>query len=400
MSPKFTLQRGCGAVSVDTLLLASAALALGVGLGFALARLVPAARAPERVRGVGHAAAPAAHAGPLITPASGTAPTPARVTDPQEIARKMLADGYPREVVLRAVMTAIQLRNRDERRRITGIDTWERWQSVGGKRLSPEAQLELQALQKREEAELARLTGADVLVQQLRGEAEQKRLGALPTEKIAAVLKLEAEHRAFQQKASEPLADGALRLSGQTREVLEREFIEDLKLVLNPAELADYLRYNTDAVHRLQRELVSVNVDKATYEQLADAVLALAARTDPAPETPASRIAQRAELHAAYRQILGDDKFLQMAPDIDRVSASIDKPFAAAGLNFRERAELFATTSRSFAELASLPRAQQPARAAAMLHELVSSPRLSADLRRQIEASVLAQQLARIAGGG
>lgn len=324
-------------------------------------------------------------------------PTPWR---PEEMVAFLRAHRFPEEIVVRAVMTAIQLRNREERRRITGVDTWGRWQLIGGKRSSPEVTLALQELQQREEAELARLTGVESLAEQTRQAARLARFGDLTRDKIDAVVRLEADYARFRQMASEAGTNGGTRTSANVRNSLEEEFVRDLAEILSASEVQDYIRYNSDAAHRLQGQLAGVDVTSAVYEKLADASLAHAASSATARSDPARLAELQAQLQDDYHRILGDDDFLRLAPELDRVAASIDRCYAQAGLTFSERTDLFRSTSRSIASLRLLPLARQPAEAAALLNRLKSSPRLTPAQAQELESTTLFRQLRRIAEGG
>jgi hypothetical protein len=215
-----------------------------------------------------------------------------------ELKAKLLAEGYPKPVVSTIIATLM-----DEK--------------YGPK---PNAEQKKQA-----EAEMRTLTDLHQFMDEARARNDALRYGDLPSQTIEAIKNLEKEHG---RERGRPPTD--------------RKFATALQSILTPAQIEEYMRYNSLLAQQVQRTLDSIDVDEATYLQLLDAATAREGTITP-DVNPAELMARDRALFAveSYRRILGDEQFLKLAARFDSGVASADAIYQTVGLSAALRAELF-----------------------------------------------------------
>jgi len=285
----------------------------------------------------------------------GRTPAPG---DPRAVAERMFRDGYPDDVVASVLGELIDewlgQKELDKAAR-EGDATARRLRKIGAGDGPLQKYMQDLLPQWREERE------------RTKAHERQLRFGAMPLEKILEVERLEQEFfpagRDSRQFANfQPSVENEAKLH------------EALGRVLTPAELKDYIRFNSTVARNLQRQISSIQIDEATYDRL----LAVATAREGEPR----RFAPLGDYHG----ILTDEQFVQLIPRAGGFTDGADGIYQAAGLTDAQRA-------RFFVQVETLGRERnQEAAKAALAHiraALALSPENTASFERTAVATLL-----------
>jgi hypothetical protein len=249
----------------------------------------------------------------LITQAARFGRTPA-MGDPHVLAKKMLGEGYPSEVVSAVVVPML-----DEWRGTEAIDKAARQGSAIARRLK--------AMLSDGDSEQKYL---EDLFPHVRERAEENlarersiRFGHLTMEKILAIERVEVE---FAFKPNQRSSYNQANATAQ--ENIEGKIDKALRRTLTPDEMKDYWRFNSLLAYQLQKRMNRIDIDESTYDRL----LGVAKRQE--------NIFFQQPL-GDFRGILSDSQFVQLIGNDSRYKPA-DNLYRAAGLSEAQRGEFYA----------------------------------------------------------
>ncbi|MEO6569545.1 MAG: sigma-70 family RNA polymerase sigma factor [Opitutaceae bacterium] len=272
-----------------------------------------------------------------ITPTATTA-AKLDLTDQATLIRKMEDDGFDRASIARAILALYVHHSRPwmNEQLATRRSLERRWNL---RPIEPDGQERRRRYQQRDAEAVAAVVAAGYDAADLGPHysalAANSSTAFLSKDRAAAVRRIEKDYA----ELSGSVNTTSIRWDGTDRKsagILWPEFAKDIRAALSPAEATLYFRNQSPAADEVQRALrknSTFDVAPETYGAIVDDVVAGKA------------------LPVAFRQHLGDERFVRMLEGLNEVAASADTAYRGAGLSVQRRADLFLQASSAMEEL-------------------------------------------------
>lgn len=316
-----------------------ASLALNLALGWKLfgGRVTPHL---ESSRGITSAAASASSA--TARPAPADAKAAAFPTTPAEQRDRLLALGFPPEVVRAAIRAMLEEPRLARQREFNAQAAKQPWWRGGivTQNITREQQKELNALRKTEREEIARVLGPEGALQQ----GDTDRYGFLEPAKAARLAGLDRDYNDARREAG---GDGTGPEVAERQRKLKEDYDREVAALLTPEERTALAQRDSSAAQSLRYRFDFFPGTTQEYETLFGLQKAFDDKFAPGmPRSPEAR----AEWGAAMQQ-LGQDIEAALGPERFNAYLLAQRPEYRALVNLQER---FSVPAAAFDQVARL----------------------------------------------